>query len=472
MKISKTQIFRLLSLTFFIIFVLVASYRHQKLGGGPTGAPPVDNICPFGGLETIYKYLAGGEFLKRTGISNFVVLTGSIILAIFLGRFFCGWICAIGGLQEYTTKLRNITIKKRFVIPESIDKYLRYLKYILLILILFFTWKLKDMFIRPYDPFASFAHIFAGFDELFTKFLIGFLVLILSIILSFFFDRFFCKYLCPLGAFLAIIYKIFPFYKIKRDKKTCINCNKCSNICPVNIPVAKLDKVSKAECINCVECVTVCPTKKDTLKPTIFTFFLKAFLIGIIGLSIYSGTIFISRVTGIWKDEKESLKTILKDGDKLNPYNIRGFMTIRDISNEFGINIDNLYKNLNINKSDVPEETKIKDLSKYNKDLNEDKVREIVANIINYNKSPSYPDTSEIKGSWKLQELLDAYNIDKKEFYQELNKILKKKKIEEYNFNDNTTLKIIKERISEEEGLTFEIERIREIVKKIKNEVN
>ena len=141
MKKSKIQIFRLVSQLFFLAIVTIAAFRHQILGGGPNGSPPVDSICPFGGLESLYKLLTTGDFITKIDWSAVVLLSGTVILAVILGRYFCGWICALGTLQELFEKLGKKILKKRFEIPKKVDGLLRYLKYIFLFVIIFFTWK-------------------------------------------------------------------------------------------------------------------------------------------------------------------------------------------------------------------------------------------------------------------------------------------------------------------------------------------
>lgn len=265
MKKSKIQIFRLISQLFFLVLVTIAGFRHQILGGGPSGSPPVDSICPFGAIESLYKLLATGKFIDKIDWSALVLLIGAIISTIIVGRYFCGWICALGTMQELFGKLGLKIFKKRFEVNARLDKSLRYLKYVLLAIILYFTWKTGTLIIRPYDPFAAYSHIPAGFEELWGDFAIGFSILIISLIASMFYDRFFCKYACPLGAFLGIISKI-SLFKIKRENSTCIHCNLCNKSCPVNINVSNLNQIDSAECISCLECVTACPTNKGTLK--------------------------------------------------------------------------------------------------------------------------------------------------------------------------------------------------------------
>lgn len=386
MKKSKIQILRLISQLFFLVLVTVAGFRHQILGGGPNGSPPVDAICPFGGIESLYKLIITGNFIEKIDWSAVILLSGTVILAIVLGRFFCGWICALGTIQEIFGKLGFLIFKKRFEIPSRIDKPLRYLKYLLLFLILFLTWKTGTLIIRPYDPFAAYSHIPAGFEELWGDFAIGFSILILSLIASMFYDRFFCKYACPLGAFLGILSKI-SLFKIKRENNTCIHCNLCNKACPMNISISK--KVDSAECIACLECVTICPTEKETLKSAVIRKTTKPLFVAIIGLIIYLGVIVVGHLTGYWTTEKTLTEIVSTDGN-LNPQSIKGFMTLKEISKVYKIDIKILYEELGISVEQVPEDTRIKKISELlsssDNKVDEQVVRDTVAKILKEKK--------------------------------------------------------------------------------------
>ncbi len=380
-KIGWLQAFRIAVLSAFLIFITIAAVRHQVKGGGPDGSPSIHSICPFGGLEAIYQILAGGEFIKKTNTANMVLLSGTIILAILFGRYFCGWLCAIGFLQELFGKAGKMFLKRTLLVPSVIDKPLRYLKYILLAGTLFFTWKMADLVIAPYDPFAAYAHIPAGLGELLGEFLAGSIILAATLLLSVFYDRVFCKYLCPMGAFLGLISKISGF-KIIRDTATCINCNKCTVSCPGNIPVARMDSVKSTECINCLECVTACPTRKLTLKPVVFGKYIRPVFLGTAGLAIYLGIIGAANIAGIWKTTEPSLAAVVTKGGALDPYSIRGFMTLKEVSETFHIELGLIYKELGVSPDQIPPTVRIKELGRYSDKIKEDSVREAVAKLI------------------------------------------------------------------------------------------
>ena len=67
--------------------------------------------------------------------------------------------------------------------------------------------------------------------------------------------RFFCRYLCPLGAFYAVFQR-FSFVQMKLDREKCVGCGKCEKICPMQVDVTK--NINSPECIRCGECAKIC----------------------------------------------------------------------------------------------------------------------------------------------------------------------------------------------------------------------
>ena len=53
-------------------------------------------------------------------------------------------------------------------------------------------------------------------------------------------------------------------YHMECNKKTCVSCGKCHNICPMDVDPVK--NPNSAECIRCGKCVASCPKESLALK--------------------------------------------------------------------------------------------------------------------------------------------------------------------------------------------------------------
>jgi ferredoxin len=343
--------------------------------------PSIDSLDPFGGVETLFKYLAGGEFIKKIMPANIVLLVAIVVLGIVLSRFFCGWICAFGALQGAFGWLGKKIFKRRFVVPAKLDRILRWVKYPVLAGIIYFTWTTGTLIIRPYDPLAAYGHLSAGLAAVWVEFAIGFILLILTLALSMLYERAFCKYVCPMGAVNAILGKI-PLFRIKRESKTCISCSKCDTVCPMNIDVSGADAISSPECIGCLECVTVCPTKKPALVTTLAGKAVKPWKIVALGLAIYLGAMGVGALLGELDFVGPSLTALAQTGS-LAVEDIKGSSTWAMVADSFGIELERLYREAGVDGTKVPADTKLKDTGSFiGADFEADTVRIAVAKII------------------------------------------------------------------------------------------
>ncbi len=354
-KMHPIQIARRISLGIVLIGFTILTILHQKLPNFPS----VDALCPFGGLETLMKFIAGGELVKRITAGNIVLFGAVVTLGIVLSRFFCGWFCAFGALQGVFGWIGKKLFKRRFEVPKKIDRILRWVKYLVLVGIIYFTWTTATLVIRPYDPVATYGHISAGLSELWGEFGVGLIILILTLLGSLFYDRVFCKYVCPLGAVNAILSRV-PLFRIKRIENTCISCSKCDKVCPMNVEVSTVQAINSPECIACMECVTACPTKKPSLVATLGGKVLKLWTVVIIGLAIYIGAALIGKVTGMLQFVPPTLTDLASKGT-INVADIKGSSTYAEIAAAFGIETEQLYRELNLDRQKVPETTKLKD---------------------------------------------------------------------------------------------------------------
>jgi len=238
-------------LALFTVLITVSAYLHIANGGGKS--PSIHALCPFGGLESLYQIFTTGSFVSKIFAGTMILFVITLVVAILFRRSFCGLICPFGAIQEFFGKIGQKIFKKKFIMPSQIDKPLRYLKYIILLVTVFYAWKTAGLWMSPYDPWSAYAHMSEGLESIWEESAVGLIILLVTILGSLLYDRFFCKYLCPMGALYGIVGKISPF-KVVRDENDCISCGKCSKVCPMNIDVQNAKEVKSAECINCQTC--------------------------------------------------------------------------------------------------------------------------------------------------------------------------------------------------------------------------
>lgn len=261
--------------------------------------------CPFGGLQAIGSFFLSGS-LACTMTSIQMVMGALLLIGVILvSKLFCAYVCPIGTLSEFLGKPGE-RFRIRITIKGLADKLLRSLKYVLLFLTLYFTFRSNELFCKEYDPFYAIA---SGYDTDVTA-LYATIAIAIAVLGAIFIRLFWCKYLCPLGAisnifkftwfFLGVmaIYilmlligldihfvwplgvaclggyiielagqrsRFFPVARITRNEDTCTNCQLCTIKCPQAIDVASVKTVKHVDCNLCSECITSCP-EKDTLQ--------------------------------------------------------------------------------------------------------------------------------------------------------------------------------------------------------------
>ena len=263
MKFFKTYKRKIIqTLTLFLYNINFKGFRDANIYTGDLkkfcvpglncySCPGSIGACPLGILQTS---ILNSKYKIPILIFGIILFFG-----ILLGRIICGFLCPFGFLQELIYKIKTKKIKK-----NKITKKFTILKYIILIIFV-----LLIPIILNYPGFCKYicpVGTIEGGIPLTTlnenlKNLRGFLfnlkftILIIILISSIFIFRFFCKFLCPLGAIYSMFNKI-SFFNIVLDEKKCINCNKCIEICPMDIK-----KVGDRECVSCTKCINICPTK-------------------------------------------------------------------------------------------------------------------------------------------------------------------------------------------------------------------
>jgi polyferredoxin len=214
-------------------------------------------LCPFGGVVTLYNLVTVGTYIQKIHTSSVILMVLVFILSILFGPVFCGWACPLGSIQEWIGKIGRKINKRRFnnLIPPRLHGVLRYFRFVVLIWVVYVTARSGSLLFATVDPYYALFNFWTG--EVAPAAL---LILVATLVSSLFIARPWCKYACPYGALLGLFNKI-RIFKIRRTAATCINCQRCDRVCPMNIQVATVDQVKDLQCISCYECTSerACP---------------------------------------------------------------------------------------------------------------------------------------------------------------------------------------------------------------------
>ena len=215
--------------------------------------------CPFGGVEGIYTYVTEGNMVCSPAVSNFFILGGVLLAALLVRRAFCGYMCPIGAISEFMGALGRRLRLPVIRVPSGVDRILSLLKYVLLVVVLFLTYRAGELIFRSFDPcYALIGR--HGEDITYWAYVVSGAILVGSLVIS----LPFCRWFCPLAAVMNAFSR-FGWTRVQRDAEGCRDCGLCARRCPMAIPVDKLQQVTASRCIACLECVEACPsTSSDT----------------------------------------------------------------------------------------------------------------------------------------------------------------------------------------------------------------
>ena len=244
-------------------------------------------------LAGISAMLSGRSWMAPMLLGGFTIL-----LTLVLGLAWCGWLCPLGTVLDWTparrpsqNKLANPSSRWRqtkyfllftvlvaavfgsltLIIFDPITLLFRTVTSVLLPGISFLITKAETWLynIEPFQPaVAWFDNLARG--SLLTEqpfFLPSVLIAIFFIVvlsLNAIRSRFWCRYICPLGALLGLISKV-ALVRYRVDEVKCTSCQRCAVVCPTGAVDAERGfTVKAAECNTCLECMEECPTEAIT----------------------------------------------------------------------------------------------------------------------------------------------------------------------------------------------------------------
>ena len=194
------------------------------------------------------------------------VLNAGTIMVIFaffstliFGRFFCGWLCHFGAVQEFAWWV----FTKFGIKPKTINS--RLITF-LPIFVLFNFYIIPNFYNAFYIQDSWEVSVKLSYPNVWA-FLPGVIIGSLTFIIDGFLIVYllgrkgFCRFVCPWGAFLKFPTALSTF-KVRKTGD-CTHCNMCTTGCPIGIDVSyeinTFNKVINSNCTSCMICIDDCP---------------------------------------------------------------------------------------------------------------------------------------------------------------------------------------------------------------------
>jgi polyferredoxin len=244
-------------------------------------------------LTVLSTAIASRSWLPASSLVLFTLL-----LTIFFGRAWCGWLCPLGTILDLVKIKPARQNANHFKEGEW-----RAVKYLLLVAILtaaLFTnltllaldpitillrtlsvsiWPAFDQVVRSSETFLYqipfLQNALSNIDSIirpavlpaqptYYRDIFLFMAFFVAILLlNRFASRFWCRYLCPLGGLLGLVSKIAVFKR--KVSPACSECGLCARRCPTAAILPERNFASDpGECIMCMQCVEACPRSETT----------------------------------------------------------------------------------------------------------------------------------------------------------------------------------------------------------------
>ncbi|MEW5795164.1 MAG: 4Fe-4S binding protein [Candidatus Zixiibacteriota bacterium] len=294
---------RVSQVVFFLIFFWLVLKTTFEVTFTPGEAAeirlpyPVSIALEFDPLAALMTLLASGTIYK--GMLWALVI---LIPTVFMGRFFCGWVCPLGSLSHWVSEIKSERLSFRGKGRIESNRYRQYqrLKYYVFFFCLgaAFLGSLQAGLLDPlpllarslgtavlpaFHAAAAGAVAWAGqtgipplswlakaiyvliapllltYRQAFFHGLVSIgLFFVLILLLNRWFTRFFCRAICPLGAMLGIFSR-FAIFGLKKNETTCDHCNLCLESCQGADNPDIGSRWRQAECHLCLNCQAACP---------------------------------------------------------------------------------------------------------------------------------------------------------------------------------------------------------------------
>jgi polyferredoxin len=263
-----SQAFFLLLFVWFCVVATVGDAFWQLRGW------PINWILSLDPLTAVSTALATGRLYAPLFWAVAVLL-----VTLFLGRFFCGFACPLGTLNQLTGFLARLGVGSEARVAANRPATGQQVKYAILAFFLLaaafggvysglldplplLTRSVNLAALPLADPGKGVIHAaprhYAG------VWLIGF-VLLAVLALNVLRPRFFCRFLCPLGALFGLATRFVPWRVGKTTDKSCGACRRCEEYCEGGC--APSGELRVSECVLCFNCLDRCPSGRIAFAP-------------------------------------------------------------------------------------------------------------------------------------------------------------------------------------------------------------
>lgn len=280
-------------------------FVRQVVGGGViTIARPagVEGFLPIGALMGWKHFLVTGQW-DATHPAAMVILAFAGLVSLLFRKSFCSWFCPVGTISEWLWKTGERLFGRNYQIPAGLDYPLRSLKYALLLFFVVIIARMATVDIAHFlqSPYYRMADV--KMLHFFTRMsLTTGIVLAALLLLSVFFRNFWCRYLCPYGALMGILALGSPM-QIRRNPKTCVQCQRCYQVCPAHLRIHQKERILSPECSGCMDCSMVCPMP-NTLVMKLPGKRVKGLSVagaGLLVVTMFIGTLSWAKMSGHWE---------------------------------------------------------------------------------------------------------------------------------------------------------------------------
>jgi ferredoxin len=248
---------RLVRLVWQTVFLGLFLWLLYRLAAGDARAFPYRAVLLVDPLAAAGSAFAAGTLPLALALGGGLLL----VLTVVFGRFFCGWTCPLGSLQELSSYLFSSRSRRQSI---EVNRYRSWYATKYWLLALFFSAALFGALETGLlDPLSLLARALgSGLWPLFSfgrpvpggVLAAGLFVGVL--LASRFIPRLFCRALCPLGALLGVFARV-SLFRLSRPDGACTGCERCAFACQgADEP---LGDHRPAECHLCMNCIGRCP---------------------------------------------------------------------------------------------------------------------------------------------------------------------------------------------------------------------